>query len=99
MNELTMKRYDENTTTGVIDVVDEDEEKGGKTGTEEEQEVAPRKKLVSATAKEPKKRGRKQAESTSQTKLTKFLNQIKTNVKKSYFSSCNRDPKNCTILR
>ena len=38
-----------------------------------EQEVARRKKLVSATAKEPKKRGRKQAESTSQTKLTKFF--------------------------
>ena len=28
-----------------------------------------------------------------------FSNQIKTNVKKSHFSSCNRDPKNCTILR
>ena len=72
INELTMKRYDENTTTGVINVVDEDEEKSGKPEPEEE-EVAPRKKLISATVKDLKKRGRKQAESTSQTKLTKFF--------------------------
>ena len=48
--ELTMKRIDENATTGVIDVADEDEE-DDKSETEEK-EVALSRKLASATLKE-----------------------------------------------
>ena len=51
-----MKRCDENTETGVIDVVDENTEKAKESEPEKEQEAAP-----------------KEAEITSQTKLTKFF--------------------------
>ena len=71
VNELTMKRIDENATTCVIDVADEDERDD--TSETEVKEVALSRKLASATMKESKKRGQKQAELPKQTKLTKFF--------------------------
>ena len=73
MNELIMKRCDENTETGVIDVVDENTEKCKESQPEKEQEAAPKPKSKAAMPRKMKKRGQKEAEITSQTKLTKFF--------------------------
>ena len=51
MNELIMKRCDENTETAVIDVVDENTEKGKESEPEKEQEAAPKPKSKAAMTK------------------------------------------------
>ena len=59
MNELTMKRCDENTETGVIDVVNENTEKGRESEPEKEQEAAPTTKSKATKTKRLKNEGKK----------------------------------------
>ena len=59
MNELIMKRCDENTETAVIDVVDENTEKGKESEPEKEQEAPPKAKSKAAITKRLKNEGKK----------------------------------------
>ena len=75
LDELIMKRCDENAETGVVEVYDEDEKKDNEQVTEEVGKTTQKtqEKPKTTAQRKTKKRERKEFEKQSQPKLTKFF--------------------------